>query len=221
MKKKIHLSLLFSILLWSALTDAWGYSSFLFRGMGNGWSQYIYGFLSRSLWVMPFVVLAMRKGESIQFPARQLFGLHVHWPSFLGVLAASVLCVIVGMYLNHGGLWINPEIRLSQELPKYIVVGFVEEMVYRGWGMNAFGAYMSSQRANVLASLYFALLHFPAYLVGWYVNGVFSPSAMLGQAASVFVLGLVFGYVLQKSRSIWPPAFLHFWYDLTFVFLIG
>lgn len=76
-------------------------------------------------------------------------------------------------------------------------------------------------KANVLASLYFAALHIPAYLIHWYLDGVLNLSAMLTQAVSVFILGLIFGWVFQKSKSIWPPMLIHFWYDFSFVLFIG
>lgn len=137
------------------------------------------------------------------------------------VLAAGTLCVFARMYLDHGGVWINPDLRISQMLLRYIVVGFAEEMVYRGWGINAFGVHMNPQKANVIASLYFAALHVPAYLIQWHQNGAFDLSAMLFQVVSVFILGLAFGWVFQKSKSIWPTVLIHFWYDFAFVLFIG
>lgn len=221
MKKRIHISLIISIILWAIITDAWNYSEFFFAGMQDGWNGYIYGYISRLIWAIPFIILVAKYSHCIPVPVKKLFAYKVHWSSFLLVFSAITVYVIVGMIVNHKGLWLNPQILLAQELPKFLVVGFVEEMVYRGWGMNAFSTHMSSSKANLLSSLYFVVLHFPSYFIHWYLDGTFAVSTMLTQAVYVFVLGLVFGWVFKKSQSIWPPMLIHFWSDFASVLFIG
>lgn len=221
MKKRIHLSLIGSVILWAAVTNAWNYSDFLFRGMPDGWGGYLYGYLSRLAWSLPFILLIVKNAGRIWLPAKELFALKVHWPSFLLVFAAATGYAVAGMFANHGGIWLNPHILLVQELPKFLVVGFAEETVYRGWGMNAFSRHMSFGRANLSASLYFVVLHFPSYFIHWYLDGTFALFAMLTQAVYVFVLSLIFGWTFKKSQSIWPPMLIHFWCDFASVLLIG
>lgn len=221
MKNKIHLSLLISIIIWAVITDAWNYSAFLFLGMGSDWGSYIYGYLSRITWSIPFIILVVKKSGCVRVPAKELFAFKVHWPSFLLAFTATTGYIITGMLVNHGMIWLNPQILLMQELSKFLVVGFAEEMVYRGWGMNAFSTYMSLNRANLSASFYFVALHFPAYFIHWYLDGTFALSTMLTQAVYVFILSLVFGWVLKKSQSIWPPILIHFWSDFASVMFIG
>lgn len=221
MKNGIHISLIISIIIWAVITDAWNYSAFLFSGMPGEWGGYIYGSLSRLIWAAPFLLLTVKNSSHIQLTAKRLFAFHVHWKSFLLIFMAMTVYVLAGMFVNHGGIWLNPRILLAQELPKFLVVGFAEEMVYRGWGMNAFSAYMSSDKANLFSSLYFVVLHFPSYLIHWYLEGTFALSTMLTQAVYVFLLGLVFGWVFKKSQSVWPPMLIHFWSDFSSVLFIG
>lgn len=221
MKNRIHISLMISILIWAIITDAWNYSAFLFPGMQGEWSRYVYGYLSRLAWVIPYIILVAKNAGCVQLPVKKLFAFKVHWPSFLLVFTAITGYTIAGMLVNHDGIWLNPQILLLQELPKFLVVGFAEEMVYRGWGMNAFLTHMNSNKANILSSLYFVALHFPGYFIHWYIDGTFALSAMLTQAVYVFVLGLVFGWLFKKSQSIWPSMLIHFWSDFASVLLIG
>lgn len=208
-------------MIWAVITNAWNYSAFLFPGMPDGWGGYIYGYLSRLIWSIPFIVLAVKNTGCVQLPAKKIFAFNVHWPSFLLVFTVITGYIMAGMLTNHGGIWRNPQILLMQELPKFLVVGFAEEMVYRGWGMNAFSAHMSSNRANLSASFYFVALHFPAYFIHWYLDGTFALSTMLTQAVYVFVLSLIFGWTFKKSQSIWPPMLIHFWSDFGSVLFIG
>lgn len=221
MKNRIHLSLIISIVMWAVITDAWNYSAILFPNMQNDWNGYIYGYLSRLIWSLPFVILVIKRSGRVQTPARKLFAFQVHWPSFLLVFTAITGYIIAGMLVNHRGIWLNPQILLIQELPKFLVVGFAEEVVYRGWGMNAFSTHMSLNRANLSASVYFVVLHFPAYFIHWYLDGTFSLSTMLTQAVYVFLLSLVFGWTFKKSQSIWPPMLIHFWSDFASVLFVG
>jgi len=208
-------------MLWAVLSDAWGYSKHFLTGLPNGWNQYLYGYISRLIWVSPFLFLAVREKPQKAIPPKQLFGFHLHWKSLLTALAASTIYVLCGMLFIHGGWWINPGIIIPQELFKFFIVGFVEELVYRGYGLNLLSTFMSGKRANIISSLFFAALHIPAYFIHWYRGQVFLLGVMLTQVTGSFILGLIFGVVFQKSRSVWASAAVHFWYDFSFVLFIG
>lgn len=115
----------------------------------------------------------------------------------------------------------NPGIIFPQELLKFFIVGFVEELVYRGYGLNMLSTFMRGRRANIISSLFFAALHLPAYFIHWYRGQAFSLGTMLTQVTGSFVLGLIFGVVFQKSKSVWASAAVHFWYDFSFVTFIA
>lgn len=219
--KKVHVSLIAAVLLWAVVTNAWGYSSMLFSGLPDGWGGYLYGYLSRLVWAAPFLALAVRYSDQLWVSSKTLLSWHVHWKSFLTVFLIISLYTAAGMAANHGGFWMNPEMLLAQELPKFLVVGVTEEMVYRGWGMNAFTFHTTENRVNILSALYFAAVHFPSYFIHWYLDGAFALSAMLTQAVYVVLLGLVFGWVFKKSKSLWPPVLIHFWADFASVLFIG
>ena len=210
-----------SVLFWTALSDAWGYSEHLFTGLPNAWNQYIYGYISRLIWVMPFLLLIVRDKHNGIISSKEIFGFHFHWKSFLMVFALSTIYVLSRMIFIHGGWWINPNIILGQELSKFLIVGFVEELVYRGFGLNMLSKFASGATANIVSSLFFAAVHIPAYFIHWYCDGMFSLTEMITQAITVFIFGLIFGMMFRKSKSIWSSAIIHFWYDFIFVLFIG
>jgi membrane protease YdiL (CAAX protease family) len=219
--KKVHISLLCAAILWAVVTDAWGYSSLLFRNMDNNWSAHLYGLFSRGIWCVPFIILIIKYTGSIPTGFKELLIHKWHLKSLIIIFCAVSFYLMAGMVVNHGGFWVNRDVRLSQLFFKYLMVGVVEEIVYRGFGMNAFSAFMSERKANILAAIYFVMLHFPAYFIHWYLDGTFALSAMLTQAVYVFVLGLIFGYLFRKSKSIFPPVLIHFWSDFGSVLFIG
>ena len=150
------------------------------------------------------MILIIKNREGVKVRFRDLFMHRWHWPSFLITFAGLTLYAVIGMFVNHGGLWLNPDAVIIQELLKFLMVGFAEEIVYRGWGMNALASHMSEQKANLEAVVYFVLLHVPAYFVHWYLEGIFRWQALLNQLVFVVALGLVFGYLFRKNRSILP-----------------
>ncbi|WP_276933705.1 CPBP family intramembrane glutamic endopeptidase [Dielma fastidiosa] len=219
--RKIHFTLLMSVLLWAVLTNAWGTSALVFGTLLNQWDSYLYGYLSRLIWALPFILLIIKYSDQLLVDFKALFTQRPDWRSVCIVFLLITLYLLAGMAVNHGGFWVNHELNLLQELPKFLIVGFSEEIVYRGWGMNVLAASMRKNKANLIASGYFVLLHFPSYFIHWYLEGSLALSAMLTQAVYVLILGLVFGYLFKKSKNILPAMLIHFWSDFGSILLIG
>ncbi len=210
-----------SVLLWTIVSDAWGYSEHLLTNLPNNWNWYIYGYISRLIWAMPFLLLIVTGRQKGAISSKEIFGFHFHWKSFLTVFALNTIYVLCRMFFIHGGWWINPNIIFLQELSRFLVVGFVEEFIYRGFGLNMLSNFSSGRTANIVSSLFFAAVHIPAYFIHWYCDGIFLLTEMAAQVMTAFIWGLIFGVVFKKSKSIWASAIIHFWYDFSFVLFVG
>nr|WP_297935269.1 CPBP family intramembrane glutamic endopeptidase [uncultured Lachnoclostridium sp.] len=112
------------------------------------------------------------------------------------------------MIFNHRGLWINPNFSFLNHFPTFLMVSFAEELVYRGWGLNALSAFVSERKANVVSTIFFIVLHLPAYFIKLFLGSTFPTAAVATQCA--FVLGLLFGYLYRKGKSLWSPMLVHF-----------
>ncbi len=134
-------------------------------------------------------------------------------------MAIIIIYNLGAMLFNHGGLWVNPNFNFLKHFPTFIMVAFVEELVYRGWGLNTLSAFLSERKANVVSNLFFVLLHLPAYFIKLYLDGTFPIVAVVTQF--VFVLGLLFGYLYRKGKSLWSPMIVHFLADFLGVMMIG
>ncbi len=215
--RKTVLSLIGFVFLWAVVTDAWGYSAhFRFR-----YGIYIYGYLSRLIWVIPAVYLILRYSDSLRFSKKELFSRPVwNWPLAI-VLTGSLLLVLVSMLVNHHGFWINPDVAAPLEITKYAVVGLVEETVFRGWGYNALSKAAADRKASLLSTAFFVLLHWPAYLIKLYRFGTFDLSGMLAQSVSAVNWGVLCCWLLKKSETLWNPVIAHFFYDALYVLFVG
>lgn len=125
------------------------------------------------------------------------------------------------MLFNHGGLWLNPDFNFLIYFPTFITVAFCEELVYRGWGLNALSAFLPERTANIVSNIFFVLLHLPAYFIKFYLDGTFPVAAVVSQCIMVFILGLLFGFLYRKGKSLWSPIIVHFFADFLSVIMLG
>jgi membrane protease YdiL (CAAX protease family) len=81
------------------------------------------------------------------------------------------------------------------------LVGFIEEIPYRGFMLQKFAERLGFWRATLVTSLLFVAIHVP----GWLALHQFR----VGTAASIFVIGVVLALALKWSRSLWAPIIAH------------
>ena len=81
------------------------------------------------------------------------------------------------------------------------LVGFIEEIPYRGFMLRKFAERLGFWPANLVTSLLFLAIHVP----GWLALHTWRP----GAAASVLVLGFVMGLAVRYSNSLWAPIVTH------------
>ena len=215
--KTILLSLFGFVLLWAVVTDAWGYSSHLTVTYGN----YIYSYLSRMIWVSPAIWLIIRHSASLSCNGKELFSRPIFNKSLVIVLIAALVTTIAAMFINHGGFWLNPTVNIPLEIVKICFVGFVEETVYRGWGYNALSAITTDKKAVIYSTVFFVLLHSPAYFIKLYRFGTMDYSGLLMQSISAAIWGVIFCWILKKSKTIWNPIIAHIVYDVLAGLFVG
>jgi membrane protease YdiL (CAAX protease family) len=117
------------------------------------------------------------------------------------MLLSLAFNAIFGLFLGLFGLRIQPDLipifaQLSS--PWFLLIGgaivapIVEEIFFRGFVFAGLRPRYGWQRAAVISSALFALIH----LV---------PTAIL----PIFLLGYIFAYLYQRSNSIWPAILMH------------
>lgn len=218
--KYIILTLIGFIILWAIVTDAWGYSNYIFKN-NISIGTYIYSYISRFIWVLPAIFLIIKNNDKLNFKKNELFSRPIFNKSLILIIIISLLYISIMMIINHKGFWFNNEIILLLVIIKYMMVGFVEEVVFRGWGYNSLANIMSHKKAMIITTILFILLHIPAYFIKVLRFGTFNFIGMIGQISSALVWGIVFCWLLKKGKSIWNPIVAHTIYDLMYVLLVG
>jgi membrane protease YdiL (CAAX protease family) len=89
--------------------------------------------------------------------------------------------------------------------------GFGEEIFYRGYLQRSLRSRLGPLPSIVGAALLFATRHYTQVLLAW-------PHIAWGSAtiwvAATFVVGLVFGWLYEKSASLWPSILCHTLFNL-------
>ena len=107
--KQIILSLFGFVILWAVVTDAWGYSSYLFPNDTSDSGRYLYAYASRCVWVLPVVLLLRRFGKKLTYNGRTFFAPPQINRSLLIVVCVSVADCIFVMFATHQGIWFNTD----------------------------------------------------------------------------------------------------------------
>jgi membrane protease YdiL (CAAX protease family) len=89
--------------------------------------------------------------------------------------------------------------------------GFGEEVFYRGYVQRSLRRRRGAAAAIGGASLLFATRHYTQVLLSW--PDIDWRSATLWAAAS-FVVGIAFGWLYEKTSSLWPPILAHYAFNL-------
>ena len=90
---------------------------------------------------------------------------------------------------------------------------FMEELIFRGLFLEKYSQFLGEKRALLLVSLIFAVFH--VVLLPF-----MELSMMLGFTCFLFIQGYVWGYILQKTGSLWGSILAHAFSDILFVLII-
>lgn len=127
--------------------------------------------------------------------------------------AVPIVLVYYSLCWAVAGFKFSFEMNWLDYLLTVIGVGIFEESVFRGWFYNAWSTIVNERCANIISALIFVFIHYPR----WFRLGN-SVGDILYGSVYVFVLGVLFGVLFRKNRSIWTPAILHsLWDALGFV----
>jgi CAAX protease family protein len=130
-----------------------------------------------------------------------------------GLILALVLTAInvIGTFARFG----TPHLSLQRVTWNSVfgtsfLIGFFEEIPYRGFMLRKFSERMNIWPANLVTSALFLSIHLP----GWIALHTFNA----GGAASVFAIGVVLAWAVSYSGSLWSAILTHSANDcLTFV----
>ena len=151
------------------------------------------------IWVVP-VWLYLRFVDGVDPVAYLKLRHHVG----RGVLVAIALTALnlAGSLVRFGVPHLSLErVTWHSVLGTSVLVGFIEEIPYRGFILQKLGERLDFWLANVITSLLFLSIHLP----GWVALHTLRADA----AATVFALGVLFAIAFRYSGSLWAAILTH------------
>ena len=160
------------------------------------------------VWIVP-VFLYLRYVDGVD-PLRYL-KLTDHVRRGIIVAVALTLVNVLGTVLRFGLPHPTMDrVTWNSVLGTSLLVGFIEETLYRGFILQKLNERVDFWLANLISSLLFLAIHLP----GWTALHMLRADT----AVTVFVFGFVMALAFRYSRSLWAPIITHSANDfLTFV----
>ena len=135
---------------------------------------------------------------------------------FLLVIILIPTVRFVQLWSATGELGLHSDFVPSRLIESVVFVGITEEIVFRGFLLNAFLKKMKMPYAVVLDAVLFTFIHYPI----WIHNGFEFPQMLLG-SISVAVISVGFAYSFIKTRNILVPMALHMVWNLSIHLFLG
>ncbi|MCL2426849.1 MAG: CPBP family intramembrane metalloprotease [Oscillospiraceae bacterium] len=175
--------------------------------LSNVASEIIGEIIKLLVWTVPAILLIRHYHADMWIGLREMFTNKKIWfkDAYLLLLIFSPL-LRAGVF---GGFAINPDFEPIRMVGTVAFVGITEELVFRGFLLNAFLKKMKMPYAIALDAVLFLLIHFPI----WIYRG-FTPSEFLSGIVAVPILSVLFAYSFIKTRNIFVPIVLHMLWNL-------
>lgn len=189
------------LILFHATWTAWVYLGYpRLRTLGE--KTLLYALVNVSirllLWVLP-VFAYLRFVDGVD-PLEYL-KLRQHWLRGLVIALAFTALNLLLLLGQHGLPQTGHRITWNSLLSTTLLIGFVEEVPYRGFIFQKLDEWLSFPLAIFLSSLLFLAIHLP----GWISLHMFK----VHNAIFVFVFGAMMAVLLRFARSLWAPVVSH------------
>lgn len=167
------------------------------------------GLIKNLIWTLPAVLLIYHFRSDVYITLKEMVSTKVNWLKYLPVFAIFTVWILMGSILQNGKL----EIVSSFGMNEVIIVAFVgltEEMVFRGWLLNATICEDRKWGGILLNAILFLIIHFPI----WIHKGIFLSSFADFSFLGIIALSIIFSLTFIKSKNILIPIALHMYWDL-------
>jgi len=155
------------------------------------------------VWTLPAILLIRHYKNDMSIGLMEMFTTKPKWFKDAPILLLVFIPILQAL-VTHGTIAIDPNFNPTRLIGAVIFVGITEELVFRGFLLNAFLKRLEMKRAIALNEVLFVLIHYPIWIYQGLELSVFPISSL-----SVFIFGVLFSYSFIKTRNIFVPITLH------------
>lgn len=176
------------------------------------------GIIKNIVWILPAILLIKKYHESLEISLKDMFSNKVNWFNYLPIFLIFTFYILISDYVQNGSIGISQNFKYT-DLIIVLFVGLSEELVFRGWLLNATIKDKSEDKMYLpmlINSILFLVIHFPK----WFTDGILVDNITSFAFLSIMVLSILFSYTFVKSKNIIVPILLHMYWDLLIFVLI-
>ncbi|MGN0631632.1 MAG: lysostaphin resistance A-like protein [Ruminococcus sp.] len=197
----------YTLLLKPLICDALGEETFISSFLRSG-------ILKNLVWTLPATLLILKYREQCLVSLKDMFTkISPDWKGYLIIFPFFLIFVLISAWRRNGGLAISESFGIN-EIIIVLFVGITEELVFRGWLLNASVKENSSNKQMYTAiginAVLFLCIHFPI----WISKGTFIASFTGLGFLTILVLSVIFSITFIRTKNILLPIALHMFWDL-------
>lgn len=167
------------------------------------------GVIKNLVWTLPAVLLVKYFQSDVYVGLKEMFAVKARLLKFLPIFLLLTIWLLGGAILQKGKLAISETFEAG-DLIIVLFVGITEEMVFRGWLLNATVCEKKRWLPVGINAILFLFIHFPV----WIYEGQFIQNFQTLGFLSILLLSILFSWTFLKSKNLWIPIFLHMYWDL-------
>lgn len=171
------------------------------------------GVIKNLVWTLPAILLINHFKTDIYVGLEDMFKVKAQLLKYLPIFFLFTVYLLVGVILEKGKISVSETFRFS-DLIIVLFVGITEEMVFRGWLLNATVSEKKKWVPVIINSLMFLFIHFPKWIYEGHFVENFQNLGFLG----IIILSIIFSWTFIKSKNLLIPILLHMYWDL-FMFI--
>lgn len=157
-------------------------------------------------------LIEKRSFRDYALPWRSAFGTHFWWGVLWGGISITGLLLLIRFYhgFSFGGLALTERRALfvgTLWAAAFLVVGFFEEFLFRGYALSTLTTGMGFWPAAILLSLAFGAVHLA------------NPGEDWKGGAAAALIGLFFCFTVRRTGSLWFAIGFHAMWDFSETFL--
>jgi membrane protease YdiL (CAAX protease family) len=169
------------------------------------------GIIKTVVWVLPAMWLVHEFHDTVHIGLKEMFVTGVKWWRYLCVYALLSVWGFLGGRQSGFSFSIDSDVLIIVAF-----VGITEEMVFRGWLLNATIMDIPEWLAVLINAILFLAIHFPRLIQEGTLANTFTSFNFLGLMA----LSAIFSLSFLKSKNLLIPITMHMLYDfMAFAFL--
>lgn len=167
------------------------------------------------VWTLPAMLLVHKYADCVFIRLKEMFTNKIPWLKLLCGLGIMTVYLLISAYRTHGKIALLPSFGLDSVII-VLFVGITEEMVFRGWLLNATAKNENDWLAVGVNAVMFLCIHFPI----WIHDGEFVRNMASFGFVTIILLSVLFSYIFLRTKNLLVPVLVHMVWDLlAFMFI--